>query len=406
MITTNRWSAVLLAMSLGGWLALSACTTGEPKGSDDTSEDLNDAYAELIASEGKADGATCSGVRPPDNSGFNRRIALTFDDGPNLDKTPQILAVLAAHHVTATFFINGKNVRSDEAWTLLRQMRDAGHILGNHSQNHLNSRNQDADTWRQEVQGTHDILSTVLSEAGETPAFFRFPFGSANCTTYGIVTDFGYHVTGWHIDSADWCFNASTGGYGHCDARTFRYVDDAYRDDFVGFVLSQAEATGGGILLFHDIKRFTVEHLDQVLTALEDAGFTFTRLDDVETFPLLNGVTPPREPWVGDPCEDHSECAFQSGSVDGFCFTYESSADGLVHGFCSLPCEGYCPDQDGTAPTFCVESPTAGQGICVSKAYPVNESCATIPGTEARDEDRFIGTSGASASTALVCVPR
>ena len=49
MNTTRRWSAALVAMSLSGWLALSGCTTGEPSGSDDTSEDLNGAYAELMS---------------------------------------------------------------------------------------------------------------------------------------------------------------------------------------------------------------------------------------------------------------------------------------------------------------------------------------------------------------------
>ncbi len=396
----------LVWLALGSWLFLTACSGEPPTAPDSQQEDLNDAYAELMATEGKADGATCSGVRPPDSSGFDGRIAITFDDGPDLDRTPRILEVLAAHHATATFFINGKNVRTDAHWALLRQMRDGGHILGNHSQNHKNSRNLDADAWRLEVQGTHEILATVLGEVDLQPTFFRFPFGSANCTTYGVVTDLGYHVTGWHIDSADWCFNSSTGGYGHCDERTFRYVPDSYRDDFAGFVLYQAEANQGGILLFHDVKSYTVEHLDEALTALEDSGFTFTRLDDIETFPLLNGVIPPRSPWVGDPCEDNSDCGFLSGDVGGFCFTYESIEDGFVHGFCSLPCEGYCPDQDDTAPTFCVESPTAGEGICVSKAYPTNESCAAIPGTAAQEVDRFLGSSGAAAGTALVCVPR
>ena len=75
-------------------------------------EDLNDAYEELMLTEGKADGATCSGVRPPDSGSFEKKIALTFDDGPSLEKTPQVLEVLANHGAKATFFINGRQVRS------------------------------------------------------------------------------------------------------------------------------------------------------------------------------------------------------------------------------------------------------------------------------------------------------
>lgn len=401
----RRALAAMLATSFL-WVGAAACTSGGDSEPREEPEDLNEAYAELLATEGKADGATCSGVRPPDNSGFEGRIALTFDDGPDLERTAQVLDVLAAHGATGTFFVNGKRVTSDAHRDLLRRMVEEGHILGNHSQHHLNSREVSADTWREEVMDTHDVLAPLLAEYDQAPAFFRFPYGSANCTTYGVVTDLGYHVTGWHIDTADWCFNSSTGGYGYCSERTFQYVPDTYRDDFPGWVLHQAESQNGGILLMHDTKRFTPEHLDGMLTALEEAGFTFTRLDDVETFPLLNGVTPPRDPWVGDPCEDHSECDFMSGDVPGFCFTYQTSDAGELYGFCSLPCDGYCPDMDGTAPTFCVESPTPSEGICVSKAYPTNESCAAIPGTQARDEERFVLESGAPASTALVCVPQ
>jgi peptidoglycan/xylan/chitin deacetylase (PgdA/CDA1 family) len=394
-----------LPFVLGLTLGLVGCQ-GDTQDTGEEEEDLNDAYAELLLSEGKADGATCSGVRPPDNSGFDGRIALTFDDGPDLTRTPQVLAVLKAHNATGTFFVNGKRVTTDAHRDLLRQMIAEGHILGNHSQNHLNSTTVSADTWRTEVQRTHDVLAPLMTEFDKTPTFFRFPFGSTNCANYAVVTDLGYHVTGWHIDTADWCFNSTSGGYGYCAESTFRYVPDQYRADFPGWVLSQARAQNGGILLMHDTKQYTPENLDALLTTLEGAGFTFTRLDDVDTFPLLNGVTPPRESWVGDPCEDHSDCDFLSGDVPGFCFTYQTSDTEELFGFCSLPCDGYCPDLDGTAPTFCAVSPTPSEGICVSKAYPLNESCATIPGTLAREEDRFVLESGATASTALTCMPR
>jgi peptidoglycan/xylan/chitin deacetylase (PgdA/CDA1 family) len=400
-LTRARLAAPLTAL----FLAMAFSCAGPPEDPQENEEDLTAAYEELMATEGKADGATCSGVRPPDNSGFDGRIALTFDDGPDLDRTPQVLAVLAAHGARATFFVNGRRVTTEAHRQLLGQMLAAGHILGNHSQNHKNSREVSAETWRQEVLGTHEVLAPLWAEAGQSPGYFRFPFGSASCTTYGIVTALGYHVTGWHIDTADWCFNSATGGYGYCDPRTFQYVPDSYRRDYLGWVLSQARRSNGGILLMHDVHRFTAENLDVVLTGLEEAGFSFVGLDDLDTFPLLNGVTPPREPWVGDPCEDHSECDFLSGTVPGFCFSFISPEDETLHGFCSLPCEGYCPDKDGTAPTFCVESPTAGEGLCVSKAWPLNESCAAIPGTSAQDWDRFIGQSGASPSTALVCAP-
>ncbi len=147
---------------------------------------------------------------------------------------------------------------------------------------------------------------------------------------------------------------------------------------------------------------FTAEQLDDVLTALEAAGYSYTRIDDAETFPLLNGVRPSRGPWVGDPCTEDADCDFAAAGTTGFCF---GAGDGGAEGFCSLSCEGYCPDRDGTAPTFCIAAPTPGEGICVPRAHPLNESCAAVPGTMARETDRFVGSSGATRDRALVCAP-
>jgi peptidoglycan-N-acetylglucosamine deacetylase len=359
---------------------------------DDDINAWNEAYEENAS--GKADSAGCSGVIVPDRNGFNKRIAITFDDGPHLDNTPQVLDILATHNATATFFINGKNVRTDAHRELLGRMRDAGHIIGNHSQNHENIKTLSASRVKSEIEATHQ----VLLDLGVEPAFFRFPFGSSSCATADTVRSYGYAVTGWHIDSADWCYGASRGGVGYCDPGTFQYVPDSYRSDIGGYVLSQARSKGGGVLLFHDVHAWTVGVLDSVLTKLENDGFKFVGLDDTETFPLLNGVTPPETPFVGTTCADASECSFSASGTDGFCQTYDGG------GFCSLTCEGFCPDKYGAAATFCV-SLDGETGQCVSKAAAENNQCADIEGTSAQTMDRFIGNSTASASSAVVCVP-
>jgi len=359
---------------------------------DDDIAAWNDAYEENAS--GKTDSAGCSGVVVPDRGGFNKRIALTFDDGPNLNNTPQVLEVLAAHNATGTFFINGKNVRSEEHRALLRQMRDAGHIVGNHSQNHENLKTLSASRLKTEVEATHQ----VLLDLDINPSYFRFPFGSSSCASADTVRSYGYAITGWHIDSADWCYGSSRGGVGYCDPATFQYVPDSYRSDLGGFVLSQARSTGGGVLLFHDSHAYTVSVLDNVLTKLENDGFKFVGLDETETFPLLNGVKPADGPFVGSTCTDSSQCKFSGSGQDGFCQSFEGG------GFCSLSCDGYCPDKYGSAATFCV-SLDGETGQCVSKSAAENNQCADLPGTSAQAMDRFIGTSGASASSAVVCVP-
>lgn len=394
MRTAIRFAFVpfLLAfpLSIGCSGADSENDPAEPNDDDITA--WNEAYEENAS--GKTDSAGCSGVIVPDQNGFNKKIAITFDDGPHLDNTPQVLEILAAHNALATFFVNGKNVRTDAHRELLGRMRDAGHIIGNHSQNHENLKTLSAAKVKTEIEATHQILLDLDVE----PSFFRFPFGSSSCATADTVRSYGYHVTGWHIDSADWCYGSSRGGVGYCDPATFQYVPDSYRSDLGGFVLSQARSTGGGVLLFHDSHAYTVSVLDNVLTKLENDGFKFVGLDETETFPLLNGVKPADGPFVGSTCTDSSQCKFSGSGQDGFCQSFEGG------GFCSLSCDGYCPDKYGSAATFCV-SLDGETGQCVSKSAAENNQCADLPGTSAQAMDRFIGTSGASASSAVVCVP-
>jgi len=374
-----------------------ALVTGCPAGDD--VESLEDAWEELHS--GTTSG--CSGVVPPDGGPFGMKVALTFDDGPDLSDTPRVLDTLAAHGAKGTFFVNGRQINSDADHELLHRMVSDGHIVANHSQNHVNSVSVSLSSWQGEVEQTHWILEDILGEHDQVPTYFRFPYGSADCSTHGAVTDLGYRVVGWHIDSADWCFQSSTGGYGHCSSSTFAHVPDAYRDDFIGFTLHQAASRDGGILLFHDVHSYTVESLDALLSALEANGYTFTTLDDVDTFPRLNGITPPRGPWIGDPCSTNEDCDFSADGFYGYCHTWVDPAAEEDHGFCALTCDGYCPDAPDTAPSFCVATPDEEAGMCVSKSDEVNEYCEAIPGSVEVVEQRYVDESGAWASEALVC---
>lgn len=361
-------------------------------------EDLNDAWEELMSDDGAADSARCSGVRVPDRGPFDRRIALTFDDGPDMSDTPRVLDVLADHGVTATFFINGQNVTRDSQWDLLREMIADGHIIANHTTTHPNSTNISISRFEGEVSRTHEVIEELGVPASQR--FFRFPYGAANCDTVEVVNRYGYNVVGWHIDTADWCFQSSTGGVGYCSSRTFRHVPDSYRSDYVGFTLSQARSNGGGVLLMHDVHSFTAGQLDTVLTTLENDGFEFVGLDDLSTFPLLNGTTPEAQPFVGTTCTSDADCGFSNGGEQGWCVQWDETP-----GFCTLACDGYCPDRYGHAATFCADSLELGSGLCMSKSEGTNNYCDDIPGTQPTDVERYVDRSAAPAAAASVCLP-
>ncbi|OQB17732.1 MAG: Peptidoglycan-N-acetylglucosamine deacetylase [Deltaproteobacteria bacterium ADurb.Bin207] len=366
-----------------------------PEATQDEIEAWNSAYEENAS--GKADSAGCSGVIVPDRNGFNKRIALTFDDGPSLANTQTVAEILEAHGTVGTFFVNGKNIKTQEHKALLKRLKAKGHIIANHTHTHVNMAQASAATVTSEIERTHSLLK----ELDLKPRFFRFPYGASTCATADKVRSYGYAVTGWHIDSADWCFASSTGGVGTCSPSTFKHVPNEFRSDIAGFVLSQAQAKGGGVLLFHDIHTYTVSKLDTILSRLEQNGFKFVPLSDTSTFPLLNGSAPKPSAWVGTPCTDDSQCNFTASGSSGFCWTYDDSN----LGFCSLECNGYCPDKSGTAPTFCTSVDGGQTGQCVSKASEANHQCSDLPGTDPVSAQRFVGTSTASAATALVCLP-
>ncbi|MCB9593006.1 MAG: L,D-transpeptidase [Sandaracinaceae bacterium] len=98
--------------------------------------------------------------------------------------------------------------------------------------------------------------------------------------------------------------------------------------------------------------------------------------------------------FVGDPCTTAEDCG-RFGDPSYFC--HEA-------GFCTLNCQGYCPDRADYASTFCISDPSEiGRGVCVQRVDGRNADCALIPGTAPVDRERFVGTSTAPPATEQVC---
>lgn len=386
-----RWKLLALAPFALFTAVTTSCDSGESSGEDDEhgddyAEEWNRAYDEYDLKD------ECNGVFVPDRTGFGKKVALTFDDGPNTTSTVKVLDTLKAHGIKALFLINGSRVTGDAQKAVLKRIVDEGHLLGNHTHNHKNSTELSEAEFRQQVERT----DAVIRAAGVTPKWFRFPFGASTCGTANAIKDYGYIKTGWHVDTADWCF--ASGG-GRCPASTFRHVPDQYRDDMAALTISQVERTKGGIVLFHDIHNNTANSLDGIITRMKDAGYSFTSVDDTLTFPLLNGQAPSAN-WVGTPCTDDVPCDFHP---DAYCLGGEDGA-----GACSLPCEGTCPDKAGTGVTFCATVSAVGgdqTGACILKSDATNASCAELEGSVATTVDRFVGESSANPASATVCLP-
>src|ERR1039457_6168998 len=101
-----------------------------------------------------------------------RALALTFDDGPG-ESTPDILEILAEHHVPATFFQCGANV--DRLPEIAREVAARGHEIGNHSYSHPYLFLRSPNAIENELRRAQE---TIESHTGFRPAWFRAPYGA------------------------------------------------------------------------------------------------------------------------------------------------------------------------------------------------------------------------------------
>src|SRR5262245_56491078 len=104
----------------------------------------------------------------------DHEVVLTFDDGPLPPYTNRVLDALAEHCVKATYFILGRMARSYPE--LLKKIREAGHTIGNHSQNHLLGFDRMSLNHVQgEIEQGFASIATALGERRPPSPFFRIP---------------------------------------------------------------------------------------------------------------------------------------------------------------------------------------------------------------------------------------
>jgi len=135
-------------------------------------------------------------------TGFGRgskKIALTYDDGPNDPHTLKLLEVLAEHDVRATFFMIGRYVR--ERPDIVREVARAGHVIGNHTFTHpLLIFESAAQTGIQ----LSECRSALKDAIGEHSNLFRPPFGGRRPTTLRVARDLGLETVMWNVTGYDW----------------------------------------------------------------------------------------------------------------------------------------------------------------------------------------------------------
>jgi peptidoglycan-N-acetylglucosamine deacetylase len=188
-----------------------------------------------------------------------KRVALTFDDGPTPPYTGQILDILSAYKVTATFFVNGKQV--DRFPDCLRRVQGANHEVGNHTYTHLFLYLKTRGRIAREIDKTQDAIERVLDAR---PILFRCPYGVRWFGLFSVLRERGMRAIQWSDTGFDWVKE-------NTPADITRKALKNLRD--------------GSIILLHDgcgahdpgevDRSRTVAALPTIIEAVQARGFTF-----------------------------------------------------------------------------------------------------------------------------------
>lgn len=140
-------------------------------------------------------GAHLVGLGGPRRAVSRRRaVALTFDDGPDSVHTPQVLDILARAGVRGTFFLVGRRARNAAA--LARRIAGEGHELGNHTWSHPRLWLAGPGATREEIERGHEAVARA---SGQTPRFFRPPWGLANLAVGPALARLGTPSVRWTV---------------------------------------------------------------------------------------------------------------------------------------------------------------------------------------------------------------
>lgn len=130
---------------------------------------------------------------------LEKKIAITFDDGPDQIYTPKVLSLLRQYEAKATFFCIGKNISSFPE--ILQEISDEGHSIGNHSYSHKYSIGfSSIHQWSQEIEKTDLIIQKTV---GLNCNLFRPPFGVTTPNLAKAIRKSGHKVVGWNIRTCD-----------------------------------------------------------------------------------------------------------------------------------------------------------------------------------------------------------
>lgn len=180
-----------------------------------------------------------------------KKIALTFDDGPHPYYTEQLLDGLKERGVVVTFFVTGEHAKLHP--DIIERMSEEGHLIGNHTYSHIQLTSSNRETFKEELLATNELIQEIT---GKEVLYVRPPYGIWD---KGLEEELNMFPVLWNVDPVDWnCTNASR--------ITKRVVSSVGEND---------------IILMHDYYATSVTAALAIVDQLLEEGYVFVTVDEI-----------------------------------------------------------------------------------------------------------------------------
>lgn len=180
-----------------------------------------------------------------------KKIALTFDDGPHPYYTEQLLDGLKERDVVATFFVTGEHAALHP--DVILRMQQEGHLIGNHTYSHMQLTAGNRETFKEELIRTSETIKEIT---GGDVEYVRPPYGAWDKS---LEAELNMFPVLWSVDPMDWC-----------------------SEDVAGItkrVVSKVEA--GDIILMHDYYASSVTAALAIVDELLAEGYVFVTVEEI-----------------------------------------------------------------------------------------------------------------------------
>lgn len=183
-------------------------------------------------------------------------VAITFDAAWGDEDLEEILSVLDKHDCKATFFVTGDWATRYPA--AIEKIYKHGHDLGNHGANHKHMTSLSQEGMVEEIEACHNIIKAMT---GIDMILFRPPYGDYNENVVLTAKLCDYYTVQWDVDSLDW--------------------KDYGVESIINTVCDHKNLQNGSIILLHNGSTYTAQALDELLTQLENQGYSFLPVSEL-----------------------------------------------------------------------------------------------------------------------------